>query len=600
MPERSQYDRPRRRRFQFSLRLLLIVTAVVAVSFAVYMSGHRQRVAVLRPMQFSQAIRNGDLAEVDRLLKVDPKLAHGLEHNGTSSSHPPLQRALGNPRIVDRILQENPDINETSADGDTALHVAVARRLHSEVKRFIQLGADVNAIDHRGNTPLLVAMNNIDSDGQLTKLLLDGGADPNLVSTEHPDARSPLHLAVESRNQVVVEHLLAAGAHVNGRDTSGQTVLHLSAARDQSTVASLLIEHGADLTAKDRHGLIPGQRSDGTNSETAAEFWWKLIDQSLQKGEVAALDKMLDAAPQALSFRTEHLTMFGRALYNRRLDVLDYLLRRQADPEVRRMVANRYLHWACADSSADFAKRLFDAGADIQARSEIGQTPLHAAARGHNREVLRLLIAKGAKIEVRDNAGATPIDAAFERRFHDDRETLEILRQAGHPPTVLYAAATGDLDQLRKLTGADPASLDRAYTRNGIRPLHAAVLGNQPRIIQWLFEQGVEREPPFRYDQIPSHNETPLMRALGQGLTDVAILLIKHGTDVNRKSSRGHYPVHAVVEWDRDPRILEALLAHGADPMLKYRNQTAVEFAKASKSEQRKRYLELFDAAVGK
>jgi ankyrin repeat protein len=212
--------------------------------------------------------------------------------------------------------------------------------------------------------------------------------------------------------------------------------------------------------------------------------------------------------------------------------------------------------------------------------------------------VLRLLLAKGAQVDPRDNAGATPLDAAFESRFHDDQETLEILRQAGHPPTVLYAAATGDLDLLRKLTDSDPKTLDRGYTRNGIRPLHAAVLGNQPSIVEWLCEQGIDPEPPFQHDQLPSHKDTPLMRALSHNLTEVAILLINHGADVNCKGSSGHYPVHAAIQWDRDPRILRALLAHGADPTLKYRNRTAVDLVKASKSEHRERYLELLDGAT--
>jgi ankyrin repeat protein len=88
------------------------------------------------------------------------------------------------------------------------------------------------------------------------------------------------------------------------------------------------------------------------------------------------------------------------------------------------------------------------------------------------------------------------------------------------------------------------------------------------------------------------------MRALSHGLTDVAILLINSGADVNCKGSSGHYPVHAVVEWERDPKLLEALLAHGADPMLKYRDRTAIDLAKSSKCKHREWYLELFGAAA--
>jgi hypothetical protein len=45
-------------------------------------------------------------------------------------------------------------------------------------------------------------------------------------------------------------------------------------------------------------------------------------------------------------------------------------------------------------------------------------------------------------------AGTTVLDAAFDRDFNETagRETLEIIHKAGHGPTVLYAAATGDID----------------------------------------------------------------------------------------------------------------------------------------------------------
>ena len=87
-----------------------------------------------------------------------------------------------------------------------------------------------------------------------------------------------------------------------------------------------------------------------------------------------------------------------------------------------------------------------------------------------------------------------------------------------------------------------------------------------------------------------------MMVALGYNMADIAILLIDHGADVNCKSSNGYYPVHAVIAWNRDPKILEVLLTHGADPTFKHQNKTAVELAINSKSKHRGRYLELLGA----
>jgi ankyrin repeat protein len=605
-----------RPRFQFSVRMLLIVTALIAVAVAISLSYYRQDAAGRRAILLVQAMRSGNVKEVDQLLKADPRLAHGLEHGTAQSSHTALQNALvrmhpaNGSKVIDRILQEKPDVNERSVGGETALQVAAAMNKPAEVQRLIQLGADLNAIDDRGQTPLHMALRS-DSTGKVLKLLLDAGADPNINPPLRPppDWRRPLHTAAEEGNRLIVSHLLDAGAQIDAQDTRGRTALDLALADDhrRHDVATLLIERGANMTAKDAAGLIPGERQDGSNSGMAALVWWEHILGRFDKQDFATLDRLLIAAPQVLSFRFvyEPKTMIDRAMASRRLDLLDYLLSRLHHRFRRDLEALPPLHDVCwFNTPAQKAKELLDGGADVNGRDPFGQTPLHAAAREHNREVLQLLLASGADVRALDTAGTTVLDSAFERSFvpEEGPQTLELLRRAGHPPTVLYAAATGDLDLLQELTRGKRELLDRVYTRTGVRPLHAAILGNQPRVVEWLLAQGIERESSKRPDWRANWSQSPLLLALSYNLVDVSILLIRNGADVNRPSDEG-YPVHVVIRWDRDPRILETLLAHGADPLLKYQDKTAVELArqpepKHLKLKNRDRYLEILDAAT--
>jgi ankyrin repeat protein len=121
-------------------------------------------------------------------------------------------------------------------------------------------------------------------------------------------------------------------------------------------------------------------------------------------------------------------------------------------------------------------------------------------------------------------------------------------------------------------------------------------------VIKWLFAQGVEREPPAPTEWMSSSEDTPLMAAIGHNLVDIAILLINHGADVNHKSRSGYYPIYAAIKQDRDPKLLEALLAHGADPTRKFEDQTAMELAerpsKYYKLKHRERFLELLKGAA--
>jgi ankyrin repeat protein len=259
--------------------MLFIVTALIAVAVAVSLAYYRQDAAGRRAIRLVQAMQSGNVKQVDQLLKADPRLAHGREHGTARSSHTALQNALvrmhpaNGSKVIDRILQEKPDVNERSEDGETALHVAAALNKPAEVQRLIQLGADLNAMDDRGQTPLHLALRS-DRTGKVLNLLLAAAADPNISSPPKsaPDWRHPLHIAAESGNAGLVALLLDAGAQINAQDARGRTALHMADADDhlRLDVATLLMERGADLTAKDADGLIPGERKDGSKMRIAA------------------------------------------------------------------------------------------------------------------------------------------------------------------------------------------------------------------------------------------------------------------------------------------------------------------------------------------
>lgn len=587
---------------QFSIRLMLLATAIVAIVLPIGLRSYRRRAALERAQHFLQAVQTGDYAETNRLLNASPHLAHGLEGDGISCSHTPLQMALvfgRSPKVVARILEEHPDIDEPAIDGKTALHVAVERQMVSEVARLLELGANPNIHDQGGMTPLHIAVQ-ADRTAQMAGMLLDHDADPNMAVSgdSYYSEKTALHLAAKWGRTLNAERLLEHGARVDFRDADGRTALHLAMANDRSDVVKLLLNHGADLTARDHAGRIPGELGDGSNSQAAAVFWWEQIVRLHDEGDVSRLNALLDAVPQVLSFRTRYdpATMLHRAVYQRRLDVLDYLLGRVLDTEVRGVVGQTPLHTACDGYvPCEFAEHLIAAGAKIEAENQFGQTPLHSAAKGHHHEVLEILIAEGADLDAVDQSGTTVMDASFEQSFHRDRglKTLELLRQAGHKPTVMYAAATSDVNLLGELTGGNLDLLDRGYTRNGVRPLHAAVYGRQPEVIRWLVEQGVTCDPVL--SQVPSATPvgTPLMIALGYNMMDVAELLLELGANVNGRGRTGMAPVHAAIEWDRDPAVLELLLGHGADVTLEYQGKTAIQCALDSKSKYRERYLEL-------
>jgi uncharacterized protein len=74
----------------------------------------------------------------------------------------------------------------SSADGEgfTPLHFAAKQQHADAAAVLIEAGADVDARNRFGNTPLWGALFNVrDGDGEVVRALLAAGADPDAVSS---------------------------------------------------------------------------------------------------------------------------------------------------------------------------------------------------------------------------------------------------------------------------------------------------------------------------------------------------------------------------------------------------------------------------------
>ena len=65
---------------------------------------------------------------------------------------------------------------------------------------------------------------------------------------------SPLLLAVQVGNEMMVRNLLLAGAGLGDRTLAGQTGLHLAAEADHDQIASVLLTNNIDFAAADEDG----------------------------------------------------------------------------------------------------------------------------------------------------------------------------------------------------------------------------------------------------------------------------------------------------------------------------------------------------------
>jgi ankyrin repeat protein len=141
--------------------------------------------------------------------------------------------------------------------GSTLLHQAAVVGNLDIVELLLTLGEDPNVLDSGEHTPLYSVGNECTIDGaaQIVRALVHAGADVDA----HLGAKqcTALHMAARRGNVEVAAALLDCGAHIEARDTLGETPLRRAVNCNQVDVAALLVARGADIHSVSRKGITP-------------------------------------------------------------------------------------------------------------------------------------------------------------------------------------------------------------------------------------------------------------------------------------------------------------------------------------------------------
>ncbi|HEY8967007.1 MAG TPA: ankyrin repeat domain-containing protein [Candidatus Methylacidiphilales bacterium] len=114
-------------------------------------------------------------------LVIEHLLECGADPAGPHTKYGTVMRAAAVTRTIDSLIpllcaRASPSV--ASPDGSTPLHAAVAHGQTLNVEQFLDAGADVNALDFAGRTPLQIALTRLDEYDPVASLLLDYGANP--------------------------------------------------------------------------------------------------------------------------------------------------------------------------------------------------------------------------------------------------------------------------------------------------------------------------------------------------------------------------------------------------------------------------------------
>ncbi|XP_064390866.1 transient receptor potential cation channel subfamily A member 1 homolog [Halichondria panicea] len=257
----------------------------------------------------------------------------------------------GDDDMLDRIrdwLRDNSvkTVNENQA---TALHLAASSFRIEVAKLLLEHGADPNMVDDEQKTVLhylcaLPSKNNITA---FFKLLLDQKKIDhfNPIDTEN---LTPLHFAAENGHLEVVNELLEKGADMKARDDIGDTPVHKAADAGQTKIVEVFFEKDADCV------VLPGY-----NDETP-------LHKAVFDGHIETVKLILGYKPNVNARSTNDETPLHFVAFGGSIEIAQILLNEGAEVNP---LSNKYtkspFHKAAYFGQAKLAIFLLENKADV-------------------------------------------------------------------------------------------------------------------------------------------------------------------------------------------------------------------------------------------
>src|SRR5262249_50849287 len=228
-------------------------------------------------------------------------------------------RPAGRSRFLSSPPRTVPTGNQREATPIAAdLVTAIGNADAQAVRKLLDNGADVNARDAEGNTPLILA--SFYASPVCLELLIEKGTDVNSVNKA---GATPLIRAATDNEKTRL--LVAAGANIRVRTALGNTPLILAARRaGNSRTVRLLLERGADAAECNDAGVGPVLWAAASGDVETLRL---LLDAGA-KADDFPKSKKPSAADPASSLRTPLMW----AAYRNDVQMARLLLERGADP----------------------------------------------------------------------------------------------------------------------------------------------------------------------------------------------------------------------------------------------------------------------------
>ncbi|XP_054749515.2 rabankyrin-5-like [Lytechinus pictus] len=444
-------------------------------------------------------------------------------------------------------IQIIPDFNLRDSNDQTVLGLALWTGLHSFAAQLLHAGANINYTTGEGLTLLHLAIQKQDTSSAL--FLLEHQADINIKTR---DGENPLQLAIKRHLPVVVDALCVRGANMNTPDENGNPPLWVALESGQEDIASTLVRHGCDTTA-----WGPGEggmqqtllhRAIDENSQTVACF---LIRSMCDVNSPRRPGPNGEGPDEAFDGQgpLHHASEWGLE------QVVQCLIEHQADINAKDSEGRTPLHIAISNQHPTIISLIMSHPLlDLTLRDKGGLTPFAAALTFKNNKAAQAILDREPRAaEQLDNKGRNFLHVAVEKSDIESVLFLISVRanvtsriQDSSQLTPLHLAVQAGSEIIVRnllLAGAGVMDLNN-HKQNA---LHMAAAKDHSTICSILIENGIN------VDSKDDNGNSALHIAVQYGnLNSARVLLTESSIDAEAFNMRGQTPMHLLGQYGRD------------------------------------------------
>ena len=356
--------------------------------------------------------------------------------------------------VIKLLMSHGADINARDNEGLTPLCMRLRFGGTEHLQELMLLGADVFVKDHNNNTALHYAAEPGDDDA--IKLLIKNGLD---VNAKNNNLETPLHVAAKMCRFNIINTLLQAGANIETVDKLGFTPLHIvcfnTIERDDITKKTIeaLIQAGANVNVQSNVGMTPlaiatrcyftpsvealiagGADIHTKNNDNAFCFWKKekpsnktLLHRVIELDNEAIADVLINAGININAQDDNLKTALHYAVESENVHLVNFLIESGANPELVDINNNIPLHCALITKrkNKDVIHFLIDMKINLNIQGQHGNTALHYAVKEQLVETVQHLVQSGVNITLKNDGHKMAIHYAKSKKI---KQLLDITK----------------------------------------------------------------------------------------------------------------------------------------------------------------------------